>query len=169
MKRIYVDELEKKYGIQILMPYSELKGRRRDGITEKQKQALRNFGVNTTGFRYKSEATKALKFLIENAQNNRPPVWMDISAPDTIWRIKKLGQKNTMSRELFATESDAEYYCARVVSPDYDVKIFNYRFNHIWVVAYDKKKRYFARKDDAYMIHAKHGGFVWKVEPERRD
>ena len=54
--RMYTAEIETTMTMHI-PEYNNLKGKMKEPITEKQKAYLRSLGVNTTGIRYKGQAS----------------------------------------------------------------------------------------------------------------
>ena len=62
-------------------------GAQRDGITEKQKTFLRQFGIGTTGLKYKEQASKVIDYALIRKNNG-------LATPGQMRALQKYGIKN---------------------------------------------------------------------------
>ena len=157
--RFYATELEEMFDLRLRIPYSSLSGKFKDGITEKQKVALRHLHCNSTGITSKGMANNIIRFLSARVALGLPPLnkisndydfSTDLVVPEVVYRVRKTTNgKNSFSPEVFTSESAAEYYCAKMIRPEDDAEIINFRPWVINVVCYKKTKRYFSSVQNA--------------------
>lgn len=164
--RIFIEDLERLLNVHFKKLKCELKGKGQDGITAAQKKALHAWGVNTSGIRYKGTACEIMNLLDKRKAAGLPsPRSLKHGKTDPVFnglmfRVKKIGHTTTMSPEMFATLTEAEYYAAKRVSPDFDVRIISFKPKYTYALITNNVVRYFPTRKNAEFYQKRNGGKI---------